>query len=331
MPSCYVRASKQVFSVYVGLTASGYDLARASGGQAVRRLAQAIGDANWPEQVVTYFRQARTGGCAVNPYWPRAFLLTLASLYLPESPPYRYADTRVIRRHIRELDAVSPAAKGSDTIQWVLELPDVYEMLWAQPILHGLWNLYESSLNLAQCEKAASEAVSLILKRTGAAPEQLPDIVILPNPLQAPELTDAIILGGRAHLIKAEPDVSSCVHEILHHLLSPAIKPSRPVMTEFAYLLDPVRDDMLRLGYAWDNTEESWRRTFEEHLMRAAEIWMSCGDEPRSVERGAAHQAQCGFKYVPVIVRCFESSWSGMDTLQDFIIRCLHACRECEA
>ena len=142
MPSCYVRASKQVFTVYVGLTASGYDLARASGGQAVRQLVQAIRDADWPEQVVTYFRQARTGRCAVNPYWPRAFLLTLASLYLPESGPYRYADPDLVSRHIQELDALGPADMGSDTIQWVLELPDVYEVLWAQPILPRLWNLY---------------------------------------------------------------------------------------------------------------------------------------------------------------------------------------------
>lgn len=328
MPNCSVRASKQVFTVYVGLTASGYDMARPGRNKAVRRLVRAIRETAWPEEVVTYFRRARTGGCAVNPYWPRAFLLTLASLYLPESPPYRYADPDLISRHIQNLDAVSPADKGPDTLRWVLDLPGVYETLWAQPVLQALWNLYEASINPPQCERAASEAVSTILERTGASPGQLPCIVILPNPLQAPELTDSVILGGKLHLIKANPDAASCIHEILHHLLSPAIWQSRPIVDEFSYLLEPVRADMLRMGYAWDNAKESWRRVFEEHLMRAAEIWMTCGDDPGSAERAAASQARYGFKYVPAILGCLQSSWSGIAEVESFIIRCLRACRE---
>ena len=95
--------------------------------------------------------------------------------------------------------------------------------------------------------------------------------------------------------------------------------------------LEPVRKDMLRLGYAWDDKEESWRRTFEEHLVRAAQIWITCGEAPESAERAAANQVRHGFRYVPSITTCFRLHWSGIDSAQDFVTHCLHACQKYQA
>jgi len=331
MSTCLACASKQIFSVYLGLTASGYDLARPSRNQYLCQLIQEIKESVWPKYVLAYFRKARTDICEVNPYWPRAFLASLASLYLPESPPYRYSDRGIIERHIEGLDAVSHADKRADTIRWVLQLPDIYQALWAQPVTHRLWSLYEGHINLGQAEKVAVDAAALVVRRTGIAPQRLPRIVILPNPLQAREVTDAVALGDKIYIIASEPDRASCVHEMLHHLLSPALALSRGTIREFAYLLGPVREDMLRFRYAWNDKEESWHRTFEEHLMRAAQIWITCGEDQESLDRSAAYQARHGFRYVPAITGCFRLHWSGIDSAQDFVTHCLHACQKCQA
>jgi len=239
MSTCLSRASKQIFSVYLGLTASGYDMARPSRNQCLCQLIDGIKASDWPRHVLAYFRKARTDRCDVNPYWPRAFLVSLASLYLPESPPYQYSDPGAIERHIEDLEAVSPADKRADTVRWVLQLPDIYQALWAQPVTHRLWSLYERHLNLGQAEKVAADAAALIVRRTGVAPERLPGIVILPNPLQAPEVTDEVTIGDNTCIIASEPDLASCIHEMLHHLLSPALALSRGTIREFAYLLVP--------------------------------------------------------------------------------------------
>ena len=314
-----VHPSKQVFTVYVGLTTAGYDIA------ASPRLVSAIRATSWPDEVVEYFRQARTGDCRVNPYWPRAFLLALASLYLPESPPYRYPDPLVVTQHIESLDSVSPDEKDEDTVDWIFGLPEVYGLLRAQPVLDMLWDLYEGSIDLARWNSAVSEAVSLVIERMGIAPEGLPSIIVVPNPLQAPEQTDFITLDGNVYLIKAEPDVSSCIHEMLHHILSPALALAEPRVDAYAYLLAPILQDMLRLAYAWDESAGSWRRVFQEQFIRAAEIWVSYGDDPRLAQR-AAVDADEGFRYVPVIVRKFQTDWSGLQTIEDFIADCLRAC-----
>jgi hypothetical protein len=326
MPNYSTFISRQVFGVYAGLTASGYDMARPLPGGSVQQLIKAIRHAAWPAEVTAYFRKARTDVCTVNPYWPGAFLLTLAALYLPESPPYGFRDPNLVSRHIEALDAVSPADKSQGTIHWVLALPTVYTLLWAHTGVGRLWHLYEQSIDLLECEAVAREAVSLVQKRLGAASDELPHMVITPNPLQAPEQTDYATVNGKVYVIEAGPHVTSCAHEMLHHVLSPTLESSRSAISEFKYLLGPIREQMLSLRYAWDNTEESWQRVFAEQFTRAAEVWVIHGDDPESAERAAARHADCGFRYVPAMMRLFRSSWSGIENIDSFVVQCLRAC-----
>ena len=316
MSSSFVHPSKQIFSIYAGLTAAGYDMASPS------QLVSAIRDANWPDDVLTYFGEARTGGCEVNPYWPRAFLLALASLYLPESPPYRYPDPLVVTRHIESLDSVSPDDTDEDTVALILELPEVYDLLQRQPVLEKLWDLHDGSIDLIRCERVVSEAASEVVERMGVAREDLPRIIVIPNPLQAPEQTDFVTLDDSVYLIKAWPDASSCIHEMLHNLLSPALALAGGEIRKSAHLLRPIFDDMVRLAYAWDESQESWQRVFEEHFIRAAEIWVSCQDNSES-SKHATMNAELGFHYVPAMVRQFQTCWSGMEKAEGFIGLCL--------
>ena len=53
--------------------------------------------------IIDYFKKARTSNCEVNPYWPRVFLLSLASLFITEKTPYEYIDCQKMLDSIENL------------------------------------------------------------------------------------------------------------------------------------------------------------------------------------------------------------------------------------
>ncbi|HON41819.1 MAG TPA: hypothetical protein PLM74_01645 [Bacillota bacterium] len=128
------------------------------------------------------------------------------------------------------------------------------------------------------------------------------------------------------HLILARPDSGSIVHEVLHSLFAQALECVRPAVDEGNALYAPVRDSMIRMGYAWDDSPASWRRVWEESLVRATAIWAECGDCPAEVARAAAGHASMGFIYVPKLLQCFAGSCSGLNDVAGFILECLKVC-----
>ena len=324
MSGCMVRPNRKVFVVYAGLTASGYHTVLQSSSEPAQALVEQIRSLKWPEEALAYFQKARTETCAVNPYWPRAFLLTVAALRLSDTCPCRYGDEDQIVRHIEDLDMIGPEDRSPDTIEWILDLPRHCDMLAAQPGLDQLWEQYLAAIDIGQHEKAVAEAMSAVIERVGVSPDQLPTTVVIPNPLQAREVTDFVRFGGETLVVRAEPDAASCVHEILHQVFGPRIVENRAIVQEYSHLLASVYPDMLRLRYAWDNGDGSWERVFEESLMRAAEIWITHSEEDcRDADRAATFQAGCGFKYVPAILQFFRTKWSGLDRFGQFLARCL--------
>ncbi|MDD4336586.1 MAG: hypothetical protein PHH46_04290 [Firmicutes bacterium] len=175
--------------------------------------------------------------------------------------------------------------------------------------------------------------------RLGIHERRLPEMIVVPNPLQAPQIADAVGVGERVFLIMAEPESESVVHEMLHHLLVPGLRAAEASIDRAYVLWKPVRDDMIRIGYAWDDSVESWRRVFEENLVRAATIWVGLQSEPGAGTDGsgrrrgsqkaramAREQAGFGFLYVPVLLDMLLASWRGMENTDTFICDCLNAC-----
>lgn len=72
-----IKPNKNIFTTFAGLIASGYNLSEDS---CDRDIINSIREVKYDEDIIDYFIKARTSNCEVNPYWPRAFLLSLASL-----------------------------------------------------------------------------------------------------------------------------------------------------------------------------------------------------------------------------------------------------------
>jgi hypothetical protein len=65
-----IKPNKNIFTAFVGLIASGYNPAENSCYKDIIDLIRAI---EYDEDIIDYFKKAKTSTYEVNPYWPRVF------------------------------------------------------------------------------------------------------------------------------------------------------------------------------------------------------------------------------------------------------------------
>ncbi len=151
-----VSLNKQVFVLYAGLVASGYDLTRIEDSDPMSQVVRDIKNTDWDTDALRYFSQARLQHGGVNPYWPRAAMLLHAALHLPPPPGRR---RRRDRGHCRQSPIVPPqnalqqaikefpvdlSQKGDDTVAWVMDYPKAHAAFLNHPAMAGLWNQYQT-------------------------------------------------------------------------------------------------------------------------------------------------------------------------------------------
>ena len=156
---------------------------------------------------------------------------------------------------------------------WVINLSFQFQRMSDHPSFSRLWKDYLDAVSpdLTRYEEAMLQAARAVSTRLGVPEGQLPQMILVPNPLQAPQIAEAVAVDERVFLIMAEPELESIVHEMLHHLLAPGIMAAKASIDRAYALWKPVRDDMMRMGY---ESADSWRRVFEENLVRAGTIWV---------------------------------------------------------
>lgn len=81
------------------------------------------------------------------------------------------------------------------------------------------------------------------------------------------DYSDAVTVQDTVHLVVARPDSGSIVHEALHSLFAPALERTMPAIDASSSLYAPVRDSMVGMGYAWDDSPASRRRTIRWHRL----------------------------------------------------------------
>jgi hypothetical protein len=85
----FVKISSNIFTVFVGLVASGYEFSYD------QELAEKIRSINWDVSIPLYFSKARTSYCEVYPYWPKAAMLVTAAKDV--SSWYRVFEENLVR------------------------------------------------------------------------------------------------------------------------------------------------------------------------------------------------------------------------------------------
>lgn len=315
-----------VFAVYVGLVAAGYDMTNTSDNE---KLINGIRRMSWDNQVIDYYSWAKTSTCEVNPYWPRAFLLTLASLYISEENNLIYKDFDAVMEHINSLNQIKLRDEEKEVYQWIKKLPSIHELVRETPGFHKLWQDYCEKIrdNESEYNEIIHNATTLVTEAFDLSIKELPPIVVIPNTLQAPEVADFVTINNVVYVVQYKPNVVAIVHEYLHQVLENKLELNANIIREYTFLLDPVFNKMLKHQYAWAKDEVSWLNVFEEHFIRAASIWIENKNNEKIAIEKAEKNADHGFIYVPIILNVFMSSWRGSHEIEMFIKECLEECK----
>lgn len=136
-----IKPNINIFASFIGLTVSGYYLAKSTCDKELLKLISRI---EYNEGIANYFKQARTSTCKVNPYWPRAFLLSLSCLFVTEEYPHVYIDFQNLLSYIDSLSQINHDEKNDKLIHWMEKLPAMIDEIQGNALVQDIWLKYVS-------------------------------------------------------------------------------------------------------------------------------------------------------------------------------------------
>jgi len=321
-------ASNQgIFDVYAGLTASGYDLANPD---RAGKICDVLMTENWSQQILQYFGFTRIQDGRVNPYWPRASILTSVSLLIDRLPVATHL--ALIREHLSAMRNLSPAGVDKAMIQWASDLPKQTEVIRTVRMYAKAWEQYQQAIQSEISENgvryqqemltAQGRFCVLLPPHFSSLPPQL--ITIL-NPLQADALTDVVNVRGRVYVVTSHLRTESCMHELIHILLDPWLRIWEERISTRVALLDLVYDRMTHLTYAWDHSVASWMNVFSETLVRVLTVLISDDRYPGQLSE-IDDLVQQGFAYALPIAETISAMGKEQSLSDEWLEQCLWTC-----
>lgn len=314
-----VKVSKTLFATYAGLTASGYDMADCTDGK-VGMIIESIRKTVWPKEVIEYFAEARTGRCEVNPYWPKASMLSTASLRLREEDLAFYnADALV--EFFRSLDNLMPDEKGNEVMEWIMKLPDVLVHVVNHPESGTLWSNYKGIVvdRSERCADILVSARQLLVSTLGINDGDIPEFVFIPNLLQASVNADYEIDDRSIGVIGVDLNTLSVIHEALHVIFKPYMNSIQKGLRRVPLCRLADIGKMKLMGYAWNGEEESLSNISDESFVRAAALWVAYKNDTAEADKIAESYADDGFTIVPVLLQSFRSKWRGLENIEEVL------------
>ncbi len=317
-----------VFDVYLGLTASGYELASPSRAQAVT---EAILAGDWDPSAPEYFRRARIDDGRVNPYWPRGSILAAVSLLA--SREGLATDATSVRKYLSRLTNVPPVERDDGTVQWAAALPEQISSLRAASQYENSLPRYREAVRLE-----AKKHWSAYREQIGAAGHVLSallpasshpcSVCTILNPLQADPLTDVVTAKESVYVVTSHLRAESCVHEMVHVCADPLLRDWMPRILEHADLLDATYEPMVRMRYAWDRSASSWANVFSETLVRVLTAWALYHRTREVLIRQIEATTREGFLYVAPVVERLNAIAEGQPLTEHWLQGCLSACHD---
>ena len=74
------------------------------------------------KEAIEFFNGAKQKTCDVYPYWPRAYMLEVASFFI-DNKQHSFSDFNAYRNIIKSAGNISDAEKGHDFWEWIRRFP----------------------------------------------------------------------------------------------------------------------------------------------------------------------------------------------------------------
>ena len=321
-----ITTNQRVFEVYLGLTASGYDLGDPKRTAAINEIIQA---ANWNPQALQYFRYARINDGRINPYWPRASILTLVSLLIDLDPSN--FNKAMVKTHLAKIDNISPEDVNDYLINWLGGLVEQMVSLRETQGYADAWTCYQQIVQDEILEKGNQYQTEILSAQDRlfdllplAAPSK--EVTTILNPLQADPLTDVVNIHEYHYVLTSHLRADSFIHELIHLSIDPYLSVWKDQLSQNMNLLDSVYEPMAHLSYAWDHSFASWQNVFSETLVRVLTLLVSENESLELQETQIEGMVQQGFIYARPITETITMA-KGVQPLSDkWLEECLKAC-----
>lgn len=314
------KISKALFTCFCGLVSSGYNIGDPIYSELVNKIRS---NSFLIHTDLEYFKRARVNTDQINPYWPNGFLLTVCCLYLDY-----YGDLSNFEAFLKNNNDLPNEIKSNEMLIWISKLPDVLKRIQSKERFADLWSLINDTIVIGN-QDLLTATYNKLNTKIGEVETDL-ELQVIINPLQAYEIADFLSINKTKYIIVSRAHIDSIVHEYLHIFFDAVIENNGQVTESYIDLLENVFDAMYKYQYADNHSNDSWRRVFEEHFVRAATIWFRASSNRIERDREILLQEEIGFKYIKPIVYTFERKWSKDVDKDLFWKECLEACRKDE-
>ena len=321
-----ITTNQRVFEVYLGLTTSGYDLGNPNRITAMHKSIQA---ADWSQQTLQYFRYACVNDGRINPYWPRASILTLVGILIDLEPSN--FNKVMIRTHLAGIDNISPEDMDDDVINWAGTLIEQMMSLRGSQSYADAWACYQQIVQ-DEIRKKGNQYQTEILSAQDRLFDLLPfqssplKMTTILNPLQADPLTDIVSVQNCHYVVTSHLRTDSFIHELIHLSIDPYLSVWKDQLLRNMDLLDSAYEPMAHLSYAWDHSYASWQNVFSETLVRVLTLLVSENEDLESQKAQIETLVQQGFIYARPIAETITMI-KGVQPLSDeWLKECLRAC-----
>jgi hypothetical protein len=315
--SISIQINEYLFMAYIGLTASGYDLADKDNAK-LQELITEIHALPISDDISGYFKLARSSN-TINPYWPNGSAISAACFFIKDFA-YKTFDDFVAFIKSTGFDGFDDAFWP-----WIWHLPEhlvsISEYMGYPKLFSAYSNFIQSRMpefqiqidHVAACiERFASESY---------------DIVFSPNLLQLDGMADYVKRGGTTTIITTFPESVAILHEFMHPFISKHERKIRSYLPgiDFSKCIDTEK--MKAYGYMWDNSENAKVHALEECFVRGISIGISNASAEEKVQRCKWSSAS-GFILVDEVAARADINKVTDATLGEFITNVLRSLRK---
>jgi len=308
-----IEVNEKLFVIYVGLTASGYELSNKEDAD-LQSLIASIRSLTLDNDTLQFFRQARTDKYPVNPYWPRGSALSSASFFIDSGNQIAIKDYLAFERS----SGASNEFEKEDFQKWISTLPVYLKAIKSHADYPPLWAKYQSIIGSRVAGyQSQLKVVSNCLTDFGII--DIPDrqLIFVPNLLQLHSMADFVLKSGRLYVITTHPVMSTIIHECLH----PFVAKYKRLLSRFAssdnFTAFTNETKMKTMGYQWDESIQAKIRVLEESIVRGLSIVITGDNE--SAEGFCRINDETGFVLVPSILEYAKKQRPNLIGLRPFI------------
>ncbi|MBO4470814.1 MAG: hypothetical protein J5841_03590 [Clostridia bacterium] len=252
----------EISAIYFGLLESGYEfytIERSAGHVGVLQAFRGKEDASG------FFSGTKQQTCEVYPYWPRAFILETAALFLNENCT-GFRDKEALYRRIRGAGTITDRERGNELWEWLDGFPKALIQVLGSDSFSAYmeWEKQWTDRQNEAYRKELSLIARILDHCISRYRSPVKEIRICINPIKCVYSSDYHLEGDSFLFTSGAFRTESVIHEFLHHIVHPFTEELKPMILERR-----PADETIDESYYQEGSDSGILNAFEETVVRS--------------------------------------------------------------